>query len=82
MVKVPTNETSQVERLTVSNKTIGYLLVVLGIVLALASLFADTMGFGGMPGVFGWKQTLGVVAGLVGIVTGTSLIRREPPPAD
>lgn len=40
----------------------------LGILLALVSLFADVLGVGGEPG-FGWKQTLGLVvgAGLVAI---------------
>lgn len=40
--------------------------LVLGIVLALVSLFADAIGVGGEPG-FGWKQTLGLVVG-VGLV--------------
>jgi hypothetical protein len=39
---------------------------VVGIVLALASLFADRIGLG-TPG-FGWKQTLGLVIGVVLIV--------------
>ena len=41
-------------------------MLVLGIVLALVSLFADAIGVGGEPG-FGWKQTLGLVVG-VGLV--------------
>lgn len=40
--------------------------LVLGILLALVSLFADAIGVGGEPG-FGWKQTLGLVVG-VGLV--------------
>ena len=40
--------------------------LVLGIALALVSLFADAIGVVGEPG-FGWKQTLGLVVG-VGLV--------------
>jgi MYXO-CTERM domain-containing protein len=42
------------------------LIVVLGILLALVSLFADPLGVGGQPG-FGWKQIVGLLAG-VGLV--------------
>jgi uncharacterized membrane protein len=41
----------------------GWPLIVLGIVLALVSLFADRLGLGAEPG-FGWKQTVGVVVGV------------------
>jgi hypothetical protein len=36
----------------------------LGVLLALVSLFADALGVGMEPG-FGWKQTLGLVVGVV-----------------
>jgi hypothetical protein len=36
---------------------------VVGVLLALVSLFADSLGIGGEPG-FGWKQTLGLVVGV------------------
>ena len=39
------------------------LALVLGLLLALVSLFADPLGVGGTPG-FGWKQTLGLVVGV------------------
>jgi len=44
------------------------IVLVLGIMLALVSIFADSLGVGSEPG-FGWKQTLGLVvgAGLVAI---------------
>jgi hypothetical protein len=38
-------------------------IVVLGVLLALVSIFADALGVGGQPG-FGWKQTIGLVVGL------------------
>ncbi len=40
------------------------LLIVVGIVLAVVSAFADPLGVGGEPR-FGWKQTLGLVVGVV-----------------
>ena len=39
------------------------IILVLGILLALVSLFADPLGVGGTPG-FGWKQTLGLAVGV------------------
>ena len=39
------------------------LILVIGILLALVSLFADPLGVGGNPG-FGWKQTVGLVVGV------------------
>ncbi len=43
----------------------GWSLIVLvvGILLAVISLFADPLGVGGEPG-FGWKQTTGLVIGV------------------
>jgi uncharacterized membrane protein len=40
------------------------LILVLGILLAIVSLFADPLGLGAKPG-FGWKQSLGLAAGVV-----------------
>ena len=39
-------------------------MLVVGILLALVSIFADQIGLGATPG-FGWKQTLGLVVGVV-----------------
>ncbi len=47
-------------------KQLGSLLIGVGIVILLASVFADPLGIGGYPG-FGTKQTIGT---LVGILTG------------
>jgi uncharacterized membrane protein len=41
-----------------------WLVLVVGALLALISIFADQIGLGAMPG-FGWKQTLGLVIGVV-----------------
>ena len=43
--------------------------ILLGVVVALISLFGDAIGLGGAPG-FGWKQTLGLVVGVALIAYG------------
>lgn len=50
------------------------LMLVIGILLALVSLFADALGVGGQPG-FGWKQTGGLILGLA--LVGLGLWRRR-----
>ena len=41
----------------------SWVILVLGILLALVSVFADPLGVGGEPG-FGWKQQTGLAVGL------------------
>jgi protein-S-isoprenylcysteine O-methyltransferase Ste14 len=50
--------------------------IVVGALLVLISLFADQMGLGRSPG-FGWRQTLGVVVGVLVILAGAYLWWRE-----
>lgn len=50
-----------------SRRAWTWLVLVVGVLLALISIFADQIGLGTMPG-FGWKQTLGLVVGVVLIV--------------
>ncbi len=51
-------------QLTARNLMIG-----LGVLVILASVFADTIGLGGEPG-FGWKQGIGVAIGSALVVGG------------
>jgi hypothetical protein len=60
-----------------SNKTIGYALIILGVVVLVISLAADTLGIGNVPG-FGWKQILGAVVGAVVALGGVWLALRNP----
>ena len=39
-------------------------ILVIGVLLALVSLFADALGIGGEPGL-GWKQSAGLAIGVV-----------------
>ncbi len=47
-----------------SNKAVGAVLLVVGVLLFLISATADSIGIGGSPGI-GWKQGAGVVVGIV-----------------
>ncbi len=59
-----------------SQKTLGIILVVLGIVLLVVAVFADSLGVGARHG-FGWKQIVGSIAGVVVAVVGAWLTRRK-----
>ena len=50
-------------------RTWSWLMLVAGLLLALASLFADPLGLGATPG-FGYKQTLGLLVGAALVVLG------------
>ena len=60
-----------------SKKTIGVLLIILGVVVLVVSLAADGLGIGGMPG-FGWKQILGTVVGVIVALGGVWLALNKP----
>ena len=54
----------------------AYLLTAFGIILLLASLFADPLALG-QPGTsFGWKQILGSALGLILATLGMVILRR------
>ncbi|MCP4663037.1 MAG: hypothetical protein GY856_47205 [bacterium] len=61
-----------------SKKSLGMLVVIIGILLLLGSLTADYAGIGRSPGV-GWLQTLGAVVGVVLAVVGLLLLRWKQP---
>jgi hypothetical protein len=52
-----------------SRQAWSWLMLVVGLVLAIISIFADRIGLGATPG-FGWKQTLGLLIGVALIVLG------------
>lgn len=54
----------------------SWVMVAVGVVLALISIFADQIGVGAMPG-FGWKQTLGLLVGLAMIGLGLWRMRSK-----
>ena len=60
-----------------NRKTMGLVLLVIGIVVLIVSLLADTIGIGGSASVFGFKQILGTVVGAVLAVAGLVVMIRK-----
>jgi ABC-type polysaccharide/polyol phosphate export permease len=57
-------------------KLVGWVAILLGAAALVGSLLADRIGLGGVPGVFGWKQSAGAVFGAILIAIGIAgLIR-------
>jgi len=52
-----------------SKRTLGIILIILGVLLAVVSLAADSLGLGNGMGI-GWKQILGAVIGVLVAVGG------------
>ncbi len=59
-----------------SRKTVGVMLLVVGVLLFLVSATADSLGIGGAPGI-GWKQILGMVVGVAVAATGLTRLRPD-----
>ncbi len=59
-----------------SRKTVGVVLLVVGVLLFLVSATADSLGIGGAPGI-GWKQILGMVVGVAVAATGLTRLRPD-----
>ncbi len=57
-------------------RTLGIVLLVVGIVVLIVSVAADAIGLGGSPG-FGYKQAAGTVVGVIAAVVGAILMRRS-----
>ena len=53
----------------------GLLFLIIGIIILLISIFTDSIGLGGYPGI-GMKQTIGIIIGLVIAIIGYILRRR------
>jgi len=60
-----------------SEKTLGLVVLVIGVLLFLVSAFADALGIGGSPGI-GWKQILGVIVGVAVAAYGLMKMRSGP----
>lgn len=61
-----------------SNKLVGTVLIVGGVLLLLVSATADMLGVGDPQGYFGWKQITGCVIGVLDIVAGVLINQRQP----
>ena len=61
-----------------SGRATALVLIGLGLVLILISLFADTLDLGGGAG-FGYQQLIGVIVGLALILGAVALVTRTTP---
>jgi len=60
-----------------NNKTIGIIVIILGVLLAAVSLLADVLGLGGDPNAIGWKQFLGAGLGVLVVIVGVWFLGRK-----
>jgi hypothetical protein len=60
----------------INRKTLGIILLVVGVVLLFLSLTADIIGIGATPG-FGYKQIAGSIFGAVVAIVGYVLMSRK-----
>ncbi len=60
-----------------TNKTIGIIVIILGVLLAAVSLLADVLGLGGDPNAIGWKQLLGAGLGVLVVIIGVWFLGRK-----
>ena len=58
-------------------KIVGIVLLVIGALILILSLIADLIGVGVNPVVFGYRQIIGTVVGVILIVVGSILSLRE-----
>jgi len=58
-----------------NGKTMGWVLLVVGVILLILGLTADILGLGNQDG-FGYKQTTTMVVGLVAAVAGGIIVTR------
>jgi steroid 5-alpha reductase family enzyme len=65
-----------------STKTIGVILIVVGVIVLLVFLLADALGIGSDPTTIGWIQILGSAIGLVVAVVGIVLTTRKEKSSD
>jgi hypothetical protein len=59
------------------SKSIGIPLIILGVIIIVASVAADSFGLGISVG-FGWKQILGTAVGVLAVIIGGLLVIRQP----
>lgn len=57
-------------------KKLGFALLVIGVIILLIGLLADSIGIGGATG-FGYKQIIAVVVGVITSIVGYILLSRK-----
>ncbi len=59
-----------------SHRAVGRAMLVAGVLIFLISAASDQLGIGGAPGI-GWKQTSGIVIGVLLAGAGMTRLRRS-----
>jgi hypothetical protein len=59
-------------------KILGIICLIVGIIILVLSLIADSVGVGGSPG-FGWKQIVGAIVGVIIGIVGLILTFKKQP---
>ena len=57
------------------SRQVGFAVLAVGVVIALVSGLAEVVGVGG--GTFGWKQVVGVIAGVAIALAGLYVVSRS-----
>ena len=60
-----------------SQKQVAIIIVVAGIIVALVSILADTLGIGSTSDKFGTRQIIGTIVGVVVVVVGAGTYVRS-----
>ncbi len=60
-----------------AKRTLGFLLIIIGVVIAVISLSADFIGIGNQQGI-GWQQLLGTAIGVIALLVGIWMTLRKP----
>jgi hypothetical protein len=60
-----------------NKKTIGIILLVVGLVVLIVSLAANPLGIGVNLDVFGWRQIVGTIGGAIVTIVGVVLLLRK-----
>ena len=62
-----------------ATRTVGFVLIAIGVILAIISIAADAIGIGNQVQLgFGWKQQLGTAFGIILGLVGLWLAMRKP----
>lgn len=65
-----------------SGKTVGLIILLVGVLVLAVSLLADVIGIGTQPAIIGWKQLVGAAVGLVFSAAGIAVMLRRTETSD
>ena len=69
--------TLEMEEYPMGSKTVGIVLIVVDVVVLIVSVAADSLGLGANP-IFGFKQIVGTIVGVLLLLGGAWMAMRKP----